>query len=490
MIIPDKTLFNHLAKQSFTHIPVAKQMLADLETPLSVYLKLAQGNYSYLFESFQGGEQWGRFSIIGLPSKKVIHIYNHTIKIIENDHVTSTFDCQDPLQWIKELQQRYHVAKVPGCPDYTGGLVGYFAYDTIRYIEHCLANNHKSDPLNMPDILLMCSEDVVVFDNIKGIIYLVTLVDPTQQNAWENAKQHLHALSQRLAKPLPENIIQEVIGEKEDINYTSNITQQQFYHHVQKIKHYIVEGDIMQAILSQRFTTDFPHDPLKLYRQLRLLNPSPYLFYLNLDTAAIVGSSPEILLRVEQGQATVRPLAGTRPRGSNQHHDQQLAIELRADAKECAEHLMLIDLGRNDLGRVCQTNSIHVSETMGVEFYSHVMHMVSNVTGQLQAEMSALDAFAATFPAGTLSGAPKVRAMQIIDELEPVKRGVYGGAIGYLSWYDNLDIAIAIRTAIVKDNKLYTQAGAGIVADSDPEKEWQETINKGRAILRAAAMVS
>jgi anthranilate synthase component I len=479
-----------LAKHTLHRIPVAKQILADLETPLSVYLKLAQGTYSYLFESFQGGERWGRFSIIGLPCQKIIEVRAQQIHVIENNRVIETLTCAKPLDFIQQLQQQYRVDKIPGCPDYTGGLVGYFAYDTIRYIEQRLADRDpKADLLDMPDIVLMCSENVVVFDNIKGILSLVTLMDPEQPNASEKAHDYLDHLCEKLAQPLSENTAKPVATEKHDIKTTSNMSQKQFYHGVEKIKDYIVEGDIMQAILSQRFTADFPHDPLQLYRQLRYLNPSPYLFYLQLNDTAIVGSSPEILLRVEQREATVRPLAGTRPRGKTVEEDNALAAELQQDEKECAEHLMLIDLGRNDLGRVCQTNSIHVSETMNVELYSHVMHMVSNVAGKLQEGMTALDAFAATFPAGTLSGAPKIHAMEIIDELEPEKRGLYGGAIGYLSWYDNLDLAIVIRTAIIKNNKLYTQAGAGIVADSDPEKEWQETLSKSRAILRAAAMV-
>jgi anthranilate synthase component 1 len=380
--------------------------------------------------------------------------------------------------------------EVEGMPRFTGGLVGYFGYDTIRYIEPKLAHCPNPDPLDNPDILLMVSDEVVVFDNLSGKLYVVIHVNPAIDDAFNIAQARLDTIVAKLKQATPEYAHGEPGAKVEESHFISGFTQDGFMQAVDRIKDYIVEGDTMQVVLSQRLSIPFAAAPLDLYRALRTLNPSPYMYYLDLDDFQIVGSSPEILTRVEDGEVTVRPIAGTRPRGKTEAEDRALEEELLNDPKELAEHLMLIDLGRNDVGRVAEIGSVQLTDKMIIERYSHVMHIVSNVTGKLKKGMSAIDALRATFPAGTVSGAPKIRAMEIIDELEPVKRGVYSGAVGYLSWSGNMDTAIAIRTAVIKHGQLHIQAGAGIVADSVPQNEWDETMNKGRAIFRAVAMAS
>ena len=478
--------FNQLKQQGYNRIPLMREALADLDTPLSTYLKLANGPYSYLFESVQGGEKWGRYSIIGLPCRKVVRIDGYRVRVFEDNHEIETEEVADPLAWVEEYYARFRIPELEALPRFTGGLVGYFGYDTVRYIEPRLGECPNPDQLQTPDILLMVSDEVVVFDNLSGKMHIIIYADPEQDGAYNNAKTRLNQLAKQLHDSIPHRVCAKprTVNEKD---FISGFTKEGFEAAVSKAKDYIVEGDIMQVVLSQRLSIPFQAAPLDLYRALRSLNPSPYMYYLDLDDFHIVGSSPEILVRVEDEMVTVRPIAGTRPRGENEEQDRALEQELLADPKELAEHLMLIDLGRNDVGRIAETGSVELTEKMIVERYSHVMHIVSNVTGKLKQGMSAMDVLRATFPAGTLSGAAKVRAMEIIDEMEPVKRGIYGGAVGYWSWSGNMDTAIAIRTAVIKNKMLHIQAGAGIVYDSVPETEWEETMNKGRAIFRAVA---
>ncbi len=483
-----QTEFDRLAAQGYNRIPLAKEVLADLDTPLSTYLKLADGPYSYLFESVQSGEKWGRYSIIGLPCETVVKVRGNDIEVSHQDTVIETAKVDDPLAWVEDFKARYKVPVIEGLPKFNGGLVGYFGYDTVRYVEKRLGDSPNPDPLDNPDILLMMSDEVVVFDNLSGRLYIIIHVDPTQENAYNNTLQRLEDLTTELRESKPKyhpagqgNVINET-------DFVSGFTHDGFVDAVEKAKQYITDGDIMQVVLSQRLSIPFAAQSMDLYRALRTLNPSPYMYYLNLGDVDVVGSSPEILVRMEDGEVTVRPIAGTRPRGKTKAEDTALEQDLLADPKELAEHLMLIDLGRNDAGRVSEIGSVELTDKMVIERYSHVMHIVSNVTGKVVDDMSAIDALRATFPAGTVSGAAKVRAMEIIDELEPVKRGVYAGAVGYLSWNGNMDTAIAIRTAVIKNGTLHIQAGAGIVYDSVPEMEWQETMNKARAIFRAVAM--
>ncbi|QIK36850.1 anthranilate synthase component I [Caldichromatium japonicum] len=478
--------FQALAAAGYNRIPLACEVLADLETPLSVYLKLARGPYSYLLESVQGGEKWGRYSIIGLPARTIIKIWGQRVVVEREGQAIEETETADPLAWIESFQARFQVAEVEGLPRFTGGLVGYFGYDTIRYIEPRLARWTKPDPIGTPDILLMVSDEVVVFDNLSGRLYLILHLDPTAGDTLEIGEARLQQLGARMHKSLPElpAVRPRAIDES---HFVSGFTEAGFKGAVERIKNYILAGDCMQVVLSQRLSIPFAAPPLDLYRALRGMNPSPYMYFLDLANFQIVGSSPEILVRLEDGLITVRPIAGTRRRGHTEEEDRALESELLSDPKEIAEHLMLIDLGRNDIGRVAEIGSVQVTDRMIVERYSHVMHIVSNVVGQLKEGLSAIDVLRATFPAGTVSGAPKIRAMEIIDELEPVKRGIYSGAVGYLAWNGNMDTAIAIRTAVIRQGQLHIQAGAGIVADSIPELEWKETMNKGRAIFRAVA---
>ncbi len=474
-------------KQGFNRVPLVREVLADLDTPLSTYLKLANAPYTYLFESVHGGEKWGRYSIIGLPCKKVIKISGYEISQYEDDKLINKQTVDDPLQWIDDYQSSFKVVEDEKLPRFTGGLVGYFGYETIGYIEKRLAKSNKPDPLQTPDILLMVSEEVVVFDNLSGKLLIIVHAATDDDNALNNAEARLQQIVEALCNKLPEKSshAKQTVNEED---FVSGFTEQGYKDAVSKARQYIIDGDIMQVVLSQRLTIPFNAPPLDLYRALRSLNPSPYMYYLDLHDHHIVGSSPEILVRLEDNQVTVRPIAGTRPRGEDDATDIALEKELLADPKELAEHLMLIDLGRNDAGRVSKTSTVKLTDKMVVERYSHVMHIVSNVTGELQDGLSAMDVLRATFPAGTVSGAPKIRAMEIIDEFEPVKRGIYSGAVGYLSWNGNMDTAIAIRTAVIKDKHLSIQAGAGIVYDSIPENEWAETMNKARAIFRAVSL--
>ncbi|MEM8562734.1 MAG: anthranilate synthase component I [Pseudomonadota bacterium] len=482
--------FAALATQ-YNRIPVSTEVLADLETPISSYRKLAQGPYSYFLESVHGGEKWGRYSIIGLPCKTVLKVFGYEAQVWIDGEVVERHQVTDPLEFAEAFRARYRTAPQPDLPVFHGGMVGYFAYDTVRYVEQRLADCAPPDGLGTPDILLMVSEEVLVFDNLAGTIRLVVNADPHGDDAQQRAEQRLAELVQKLRQPmqpLPDVMLEAAGSEELEQQADSDFTQPQYEAAVSKVKEYILAGDVMQVVPSRRMSLPFKAPPLNLYRALRNLNPSPYMYFLDLCDFQIVGSSPEILARVQSGLVTVRPIAGTRRRGHSEAEDLALEKELLDDPKEIAEHLMLIDLGRNDVGRIADVGSVVVSDRMVVERYSHVMHIVSNVTGQLKVGNSAIDVLKATLPAGTLSGASKVRAMEIIDELEPVRRGIYGGAVGYISWAGDMDTAIAIRTAVIKDDRLYVQAGGGIVADSVPSLEWKETQNKARAVFRAAAM--
>ena len=472
----------------YQRVPVVVETLADLDTPLSVYLKLADGPYSYLLESSQGGEKWGRYSIIGLPAQTVIKVRGNSVEVATDGEVTERVETDDPLTFIEGFQARYHVADADDLPRFYGGLVGYFGYDTVRYVEKRLRHSTPPDTLDTPDILLMVSEDVVIFDNVKGRMQLVSLVDPNEPDIIQRTQERLEERARSLLQAVPAIPDSQANQTIEESDFVSETGEEAFKQSVERIKEYTRAGDVMQVVLAQRMSIPFAAPAINLYRALRSLNPSPYMYFMNLDEFQIVSSSPEILARLEDGMIVNRPLAGTRRRGHTPAEDVALEKELLADPKEIAEHLMLIDLGRNDVGRVAEVGSVNVTEQFVIERYSHVMHISSNVEGKLKAGKTAMDLLRATLPVGTLSGAPKVRAMEIIDELEPVKRGIYGGAVGYLAWNGNMDTAIAIRTAVVKDGTLYIQAGGGVVADSVPRLEWKESLNKGRAIFRAAAM--
>tara|TARA_B100000035_G_scaffold173117_1_gene147678 strand:- start:225 stop:1715 length:1491 start_codon:yes stop_codon:yes gene_type:complete len=477
---------------SYRRVPIVHETLADLDTPLSVYLKLANSPYSYLLESAQNagddGEKWGRYSIIGLPARTIIKVTGSLVEVISDGEITESIQTDDPLTFVEEFQKRFAVENIEGLPRFFGGLVGYFGYDTVRYVEPRLANSTPEDTLKTPDIMLMVSEEVVVFDNIRGRMQLIGLVDPDQDGAAEAMQKRLQQRAEQLQSPI-QGLAQGGANKRiEESDFVSEFGEAAFQNAVEKIREYTRAGDVMQVVLAQRMSIPFKAPAVNLYRALRSLNPSPYMYFMHLDEFQIVSSSPEILARLENGVITNRPLAGTRRRGHDHAEDLALEAELKADPKEIAEHLMLIDLGRNDVGRVSAPGSVEVTEQFVIERYSHVMHLSSNVNGTLQAGKTAMDVLRATLPVGTLSGAPKVRAMEIIDELEPVKRGIYGGAVGYLSWNGNMDTAIAIRTAVIKDGKLYIQAGGGIVHDSVPRLEWKESLNKGRAIFRAAAL--
>ena len=488
--------FKELARQGYNRIALVSEALADLETPLSLYLKLAHGSEggrnTFLLESVVGGERFGRYSFIGLTARTQVRVKNGLTEVLHDGAVVETSD-QPPLDFIEAFHARFKVALPAGMPRFCGGLAGYFGYDAVRYIEPRLmasaAKHPKPDPLGMPDILLMLCEELAVIDNLSGRLYLIVYADPSQPEAYTKARSRLRGLREQLrysvsAPPMQRSSVTPIEREFDKADYLKA---------VEKAKDYIAAGDFMQVQVGQRLRKRYTDSPLSLYRALRSLNPSPYMIYFNFGDFQIAASSPEILVREEavpEGRkVTIRPLAGTRPRGATAEADQRNEVELLADPKERAEHLMLIDLARNDLGRIAQTGSVKVTEAFAIERYSHVMHIVSNVEAMLLPNHSPMDVLRATFPAGTLSGAPKIRAMEVIDELEPTRRGLYGGAMGYWSFAGDMDLAIAIRTGILKDNWLYVQAAAGVVADSVPEMEWRETEAKARAVLRAAEQV-
>ena len=476
--------FNALVEEGYNHIPLSREVVVDTDTPLALYLKLANTPFTYFLESVQGGEKWGRYSFIGLAAETIIKVNEYEIFVEKNGHLQEKFVVQDPLAWIEDFQEQFKVPQLDSLPDFNGGLVGYFGYEIIRYIEPKLKNIEKKDELNVPDILLMVSNDLLVVDNLTSKVHIITHVSP-EDGSFDDGIAKLDLIESNIKKSFEHDATQSEKIKSQD--FISSFGKKNFVHAVEKVQKYITAGDVMQVVPSQRLSCKFNSNPVELYRQLRILNPSPYMYYLNLDDFAIVGSSPEILTRVDNNNvATIRPIAGTRSRGKTEEEDKDNEKDLLSDEKEIAEHLMLIDLGRNDLGRIAKTGTVNLTDKMFIERYSHVMHIVSNVECELKDDMSSIDVLRATFPAGTLSGAPKVRAMEIIDEVENLKRNIYSGAIGNLSWHGGMDLAIAIRTAIVKNDILYVQAGAGIVHDSVPEMEWQETMDKAQALIRAA----
>lgn len=488
--------FNALAAQGHNRIPLIAESFSDLETPLSLYLKLANQPNTFLLESVVGGERFGRYSFIGLPARTRIAARitpAGCVTVVTRDGQEIERHEGDPLAFIEAYHQRFRVALRPGLPRFSGGLAGYFGYDTVRAIERKLAQTAKPGGLDVPDILLLLTEELAVVDNLTGKLYLIVYVDPREPEAYAKGQSRLRELRARLRRPIEvphmrASVRTDAVREFAKSDYLAAVRQ---------AKEYVLAGDLMQVQIGQRIRMPYRDSPLSLYRSLRSINPSPYMYFYNFGDFHVVGASPEILVRQESREqggkteeiVTIRPIAGTRPRGATTEQDEALAEELLADPKERAEHVMLIDLARNDIGRIAQTGSVEVTDQMVIEKYSHVQHIVSNVEGVLKPGMTSMDVLRATFPAGTLTGAPKVRAMQIIDELEPVKRGIYGGACGYLSFGGAMDVAIAIRTGVVKDGMLYVQAAAGIVADSDPEMEWRETEAKARAVLRAAEQV-
>ena len=485
--------FKSLAAQGFNRIPLLSEAFADLETPLSLYLKLAGGAaHSFLLESVVGGERFGRYSFIGLPARTLLRATaspaGAVTEVVTDGQVVERHE-GNPLDFIEAYQQRFKVALRSGLPRFCGGLAGYFGYDAVRFMEPKLAKTDKPGGLDTPDILLLQCEELAVIDNLSGRLYLIVYADPSQPEAFFKAKRRLGELGEKLrysvtAPPVKRGPSYAVEREFGKDAYIAAVLQ---------AKEYIAAGDMMQVQIGQRLQKRYTESPLSLYRALRSLNPSPYMYFYDFGGFQVVGASPEILVRHEAtpegDKITIRPLAGTRPRGTSPEHDKATEADLLSDPKERAEHLMLIDLARNDIGRIAKTGSVKVTEAFVVERYSHVMHIVSNVEGLLQDGMSNMDVLRATFPAGTLTGAPKIRAMEIIDQLEPVKRGIYGGACGYLSFAGDMDVAIAIRTGIVQNNTLYVQAAAGVVADSIPEMEWKETEHKARALIRAAELV-
>ncbi|MGL4767068.1 MAG: anthranilate synthase component I [Formosimonas sp.] len=475
--------FYALADEGYNHVPLSLETFADLDTPLSIYLKLANHKYSYLLESVVGGEQSGRYSIIGLPCRTRIEKKNGMVREWVGDACVAEHASADLFAFTRQFLQRYRVPQLSGHARYSGGLVGFFAYDTVREIEPRLAHSTPPDDTDLADLHLLFSEELAVVDNVLGKVYLTVYANPQQANAYEQATLRLQAMLRDLRQAAQIPASPAVTNH----DATSDFGEAAFKAGVVRCKDYILAGDCMQVVLSQRTQRPFVAEPINLYRALRALNPSPYMYFMNYDDMHIVGASPEILVKLsESGTATVRPIAGTRPRGADLAEDERLSADLLNDAKECAEHLMLIDLGRNDIGRIAQTGTVKVTDQMVIEKYSHVLHMVSNVQGQILDGMDAIDVLKATFPAGTLSGAPKVRAMEILDELEPTKRGIYGGAVGHMGFFNDMDLAIAIRTAVIQNQTLYVQAGAGIVADSDIDAEWNETRAKMRAVLAAA----
>ena len=485
--------FKSLAAQGFNRIPLLSEAFADLETPLSLYLKLAGGaKHSFLLESVVGGERFGRYSFIGLPARTQLRATGSasgSVTEVVTDGAVVETHAGNPLDFIEAYQSRFKVALRPGLPRFCGGLAGYFGYDAVRFMEPRLAATHKPGGLDTPDILLLQTEELAVIDNLSGRLYLIVYADPTRPEAYFKAKRRLTELGDKLrysvtAPPVKRGPSYAVEREFDKPAYIEAVL---------KSKEYIAAGDMMQVQIGQRLKIRYTESPLSLYRALRSLNPSPYMYFYDMGDFQIVGASPEILVRHEHtpegDKITIRPLAGTRPRGTSPENDKATEADLLADPKERAEHLMLIDLARNDIGRIAKTGSVKVTEAFAVERYSHVMHIVSNVEGMLKDGVSNMDVLRATFPAGTLTGAPKIRAMEVIDELEPVKRGIYGGACGYLSFAGDMDVAIAIRTGIVQNQTLYVQAAAGVVADSIPEMEWAETEHKARALIRAAELV-
>ena len=488
--------FKSLASEGYNRIPLMAEAFADLETPLSLYLKLAhtkdRGKHSFLLESVVGGERFGRYSFIGLPARTLLRASGFgaaaRTEVVTDGQVVETAQ-GNPLDFIAAYQKRFKVALRPGLPRFCGGLAGYFGYDAVRYIEKKLEDSCPPDTLGCPDILLLQCEELAVIDNLSGKLYLIVYADPAQPEAYAKAKKRLRDLKEQLKY----SVSAPVVKPTESHPAQRDFAKADYLAAVERAKELIAAGDFMQVQVGQRIHKRYTESPLSLYRALRSLNPSPYMYFYDFGDFHVVGASPEILVRQEKTdegtKVTIRPLAGTRPRGATPEKDKATEVELINDPKERAEHVMLIDLARNDIGRIAKTGTVKVTEAFAVERYSHVMHIVSNVEGILHDGMTSMDVLKATFPAGTLTGAPKVHAMELIDQLEPTKRGLYGGACGYLSYAGDMDVAIAIRTGIIKNGTLYVQAAAGVVADSVPELEWKETEHKARALLRAAELV-
>ncbi|OGA58545.1 MAG: anthranilate synthase component I [Burkholderiales bacterium RIFCSPHIGHO2_01_FULL_64_960] len=488
--------FKSLASEGYNRIPLMVEAFADLETPLSLYLKLAHtkdgGKHSFLLESVVGGERFGRYSFIGLPARTLLRASGFgaqaKTEVVTDGQVVETAQ-GNPLDFIEAYQKRFKVALRPGLPRFCGGLAGYFGYDAVRYIEKKLETTCPPDTLGCPDILLLQCEELAVIDNLSGKLYLIVYADPAQPEAYTRAKKRLRELKEQLKY----SVSAPVVKATESHPAQRDFAKADYLAAVNRAKELIAAGDFMQVQVGQRIHKRYTESPLSLYRALRSLNPSPYMYFYDFGDFHVVGASPEILVRQEKTdegtKVTIRPLAGTRPRGATPEKDKATEVELINDPKERAEHVMLIDLARNDIGRIAKTGTVKVTEAFAVERYSHVMHIVSNVEGILHEGMTSMDVLKATFPAGTLTGAPKVHAMELIDQLEPTKRGLYGGACGYLSYAGDMDVAIAIRTGIIKNGTLYVQAAAGVVADSVPELEWKETEHKARALLRAAELV-
>ena len=486
----DAQRFEQLAREGYNRIPVWRSIAADLDTPLSVYLKLVDGPNAFLLESVQGGENWGRYSIIGLPCRRAWRGGGECFEQLEFGRVVARREGVNPLAEVAAVVGQVRAADIDELPGFSGGLVGYFGYETVALMEPRLDFSAKPDELGVPEILLLEAEELAVFDNLAQRLSLIVNADPAQPDAWQRAQRRLDQLVHRLRCGSPGYPPPVAMTAPSEQDYRFGFAETDFKNAVARIKDYILAGDAMQVVLSQRMSVTLAARPLDVYRALRSLNPSPYMYFFDFGGFQVVGASPEVLVRVQGGEATVRPIAGTRPRGRDADEDRALEAELKADPKELAEHLMLIDLGRNDIGRIAEVGSVELTDQMVIERYSHVMHLVSQVHGRIRSGLSAMDVLQATFPAGTLSGAPKVRAMEIINELEPVRRGIYAGAVGYLDWHGEADLAIAIRTALVCGDTLHVQAGAGIVADSDPDREWEETLSKGRALIRAVAQAS
>ena len=482
MFFPTRDTFYTLAEKG-NLIPVYREIMADMDTPVSAFIKLDDGRFSYLLESIEGGEKWGRYSFLGSNPSLIIRSKGKVVETIENG-ITTTETVADPLACISDLLARFSPVEVEGLPRFFGGAVGYLGYDMVRHFEHLPTD--KPALIDAYDSYFLITDTIVIFDNMSQKIKVVSNAHLnggiTAEQAYGEATKKIEAIVQRLQTPLP---TEKKTPSGKKVELKSNMTREKYEAAVEKAKEYVRAGDIIQVVPSQRFSGELSADPFDIYRVMRTINPSPYMFFLRLDDTVIAGASPEVMVRKEGQRVELRPIAGTRPRGATTEEDARLAAELLADPKERAEHVMLVDLGRNDLGRVCKAGTVNVTELMVIERYSHVMHIVSNVQGELESDRDAFDLVRATFPAGTLSGAPKVRAMQIIDELEPVRREIYGGAVGYFSFSGNMDLAITIRTLVIKDGKVHLQAGGGVVADSDPAAEWQETVNKAMAARRA-----
>jgi len=489
MYAPNFNEFEKLAQQG-NLIPIYREILADVETPVSVLLKMYKKDHVYLLESVEGGEKWGRYSFLGADAGVVFKVCGAKVIVEENDKVSTRQHNGNPMQILREILHRYKPVAIPGLPRFYGGAVGYLGHEMVRYFENL--PSVAPDDLGINEAVFVISDSMMIFDNVRHTIKVVACAytedDAPLSDIYDKSCRRIEELIALIAAA---SVHQEKdAADAEEVSFAANMTEAEYEGMVKKAKDYIAAGDIIQVVLSQRLEAECRSHPVDLYRALRFINPSPYLFFLKLDDITLIGSSPEVMVRLEEQTMELRPIAGTRKRGKTEQEDRQLSDELLSDEKERAEHVMLVDLGRNDLGRVAQTGSVQVNQYMVVEKYSHVMHLVSNVRAQLARGLDAFDVLAATFPAGTLSGAPKIRALEIIDELEPIKRGTYGGAVGYFSFSGNMDLCITIRTMLLKNGKIYIQAGAGIVYDSVPQKEHQESLNKARALLQAVSLAA